>query len=268
MKRTMVLIAALMVGFSPYLKGQGKDGNRTKGSKGIRINFDDAKSGLAKRLLSNKHITLAKGKGRDGSDAIRVAYVGYERGSQRVGARIPLGFSAEKATLSFDVCFDKDFQWKKGGKLHGLGPARPITGGKAMVPDGWSARVTFKEEGTCKLYLYEQLKESKYGSGEKTKEPVFKAGKWHHVVLQITLNTPNKKDGWGKIYVDNKLVVQSDNVCFRKVGGAKSEIRQFLFSTFHGGHQPTCAPRAKDGSFTTVYAYFDNFVVSEGIVKP
>jgi hypothetical protein len=39
--------------------------------------------------------------------------------------------------------FDQDWQWVLGGKLHGLGPEQPITGGNERLPTGWSARVTF-----------------------------------------------------------------------------------------------------------------------------
>lgn len=95
----------------------------------MRLGFDrDMGTELVKQLLSHRHISLAKGGGPDGTDAIRVAYVGSEQGSERVIVRVPLGFATEVATLSFDVRFDRDFQWVKGGKLHGLGPKRPVTG--------------------------------------------------------------------------------------------------------------------------------------------
>ena len=64
---------------------------------------DGAKTGLAEVLLANSRITLAKAAGADGSDAIRVAYIGNQRGSERVLARYPLAAKVERATLSFDV---------------------------------------------------------------------------------------------------------------------------------------------------------------------
>lgn len=44
---------------------------------------------------------------------------------------LPLATRETAATLVFDVRFDHDFQWMLEGKLHGLGPAKPVTGGRA-----------------------------------------------------------------------------------------------------------------------------------------
>ncbi len=225
--------------------------------------FDrSADEGLAGALLAHRHIRLASSAGTDGSDAIRVAYVGYERGSERVTARYPLGVNVAQATLAFDVRFDVDFQWVKGGKLHGLGPKRPITGGRERIPEGWSARVTFKPDGHCASYLYDQDKDRTYGVGQTSNGPVFEAGKWHRVSLQVSLNDPGESNGHARISVDGKPVVETRNVVFREAGGEDTLIQQFLFSTFHGGHEPHWAPVDADGNFKTVYAYFDNFVVT------
>ncbi|MBF6058144.1 MULTISPECIES: polysaccharide lyase [Thiomicrorhabdus] len=232
----------------------------------LQENFDkvDEKGFAAKALLHPK-IELVKGVGPDGSNAIRVAYVGYERGSERVVLRYPLSSAVNEATLSFDVKFAKDFQWVLGGKLHGLGPKHPVTGGKARRPDGWSARIMFMPEGRCRTYLYDQDKMKKWGVGEATAQPVFTAGQWHHVVLQVSLNSPGELNGFARIFVDGKVVMVTENVVFRGVGGSDTKIQQFLFSTFHGGSSPKWAPRDRQGDPMTVYAYFDNFLVIKGI---
>jgi len=222
----------------------------------------DTESGLAKKLLDDPHISLAKGAGADGSDAIRVAYVGYERGSERVLVRYPLDKKVDQATLSFDVRFDQDFIWKIGGKLHGLGPQYPVTGGSQRRPDGWSARIMFRQDGRCSTYLYDQTKEKQYGISQTTENPVFVAGQWHHVVFQISLNEPAKADGFARLEIDNKEVLNTTAVTFRGQGGYSTSIQQFLFSTFHGGHSLKWAPTDSHGNPTTVYAYFDNFKVT------
>jgi len=232
----------------------------------LKENFDgDVSSGLAKNLLAHRHIALAKGAGRDGSDAIRVAYVGYSKGSERVGAQYPLGALLDAATLSFDVCFDKDFQWTHGGKLHGLGPKRAVSGGGVRHPDGWSARIMFQAEGKCSTYLYDQDQEKKWGIGKRSQNPVFTAGQWHRVDLQVRLNTPGEADGSARILIDGKEVVHSPNVMYRGVGGADSQIQHFLFSTFHGGNTSRWTPVDAQGNPATVYALYDNFVVTEGV---
>lgn len=220
------------------------------------------------KALKHDLIKLAKGAGLDGSDAIKVAYVGYERGSKRVVVRYPLTEQVLEATLYYDVCFDKDFEWVIGGKLHGLGPKSPITGGKPRRPDGWSARITFKEDGHCATYLYDQDPVKTYGIGEKTPMPVFNAGQWHHVALEVKLNDPGKSNGHARIIIDGKVVMLSENIEFRGQGGAETEIQQFLFSTFHGGHSPKNAPVDEHGNPTTVYALFDNFRVVKGVFIP
>jgi hypothetical protein len=236
------------------------------GATMLKETFDqDTQTGLAKRLLDHKHITLAEGAGPDGSDAIRVAYVGYNRGSERIVVRFPLDFEAESATLSFDVFFEKDFQWILGGKLHGLGPKRPLTGGERREPDKWSARIMWGQDGRCQAYLYDQDETKKWGVSKMSDEPVFTTGQWHSITLQVSLNTPGKANGYTRIFVDGKKIISYEDVEFRRRGGNDTRIQQFLFSTFHGGNTPEWAPVDETGNYTTVYAYFDNFMVVEGI---
>lgn len=229
-------------------------------------NFDQGEaSPVARRLLFKPQITLAEGKGRDGSNAVRVAYVGFERGSERVVLHMPLGRSMDQATLAYDVMFDRDWQWVVTGKLHGLGPKEPITGGNERRPDGWSARVTFGKEGRVATYLYEQDPANKWGVGSRTEDPVFERGKWHRVVLQVSLNDVGQANGRARVFVDGEQVLETTNVEFRGSADPGTQIQQFLFSTFHGGNRPSNAPVDADGNFTTVHAYFDNFVVYEGV---
>ena len=242
----------------------GADSEKSKILLHEDFNKDNDK-GFAARILRDSHVTLAKGAGPDGSDAIRVAYVGSKRGSERVVERHPLASKVDQATLSFDVRFDRDFQWTRGGKLHGLAPKTPITGGKKRRPDGWSARIMFKKDGKCATYLYDQSKKRKYGRGSTSAGPAFKAGRWHHVVLEVKLNDPGKDNGFARIRIDNKPVVSSEKMVFRGSGGGETLIQTFLFNTFHGGSSPKWAPVDKEGKPTTVHAWFDNFRVTEGV---
>lgn len=234
-------------------------------SSGALLLFEDFDSyeqdDFGTQALLHELISLAKGAGPDGSDAIRVSYVGYERGSKRVVIRFPLKEQVKEATLSYDVCFEEDFQWVLGGKLHGLGPEAPITGGNPRKPGGWSARITFKPDGHCATYLYDQQLEITYGIGDKSIDPVFRKGQWHHVVLEVRLNDPGKSNGQARILIDGKEVVNTGSVEFRGEDGPHTAIQKLLFSTFHGGHQPKNAPVDKDGNTVTVHAMFDNFKV-------
>ena len=228
----------------------------------LEENFDRT-GRFGKQLLSDPHVQLIRKGGPDGSTAIRVAYVGYEEGSERVVSRFPLSRQVMEATLSYDVRFGEDFQWVKGGKLHGLGPEEPVTGGNDRAPEKWSARLMFGSGGQTKSYLYEQSPDKKYGVGGTSKAPVFKKAVWHNVMIRVKLNTPGKADGKFSISVDGKEVNQESSVKFRGSDDKDTLISTMLFSTFHGGNTASSAPRDKDGKFTTVHADFDNFVVKE-----
>lgn len=225
----------------------------------------DGNGNISNKLIKNKYISLEKNAGPDKSNAIKVSYVGYNRGSQRVTARFPLTKKVTEATLTFDVKFHKDFQWVKGGKLHGLAPQDGVTGGKAKRPDTWSARMMFQERGKLGYYIYDQNPKSKWGL-EKTGSRAFRPGKWHNVIYKIKLNDPGKKNGFVSIHVDGKKIIASKSINYRGIDGEKTLISHFLFNTFHGGHKPDWAPKKKKGKgYATVFAYYDNIKITEGI---
>ena len=239
-------------------KGDNDDTSR------LWIDFETAGESPTEELLSNSRISLAEGEGPDGSDAIKVAYVANSHGSERVLASFPLGDGMKEATLSFAVKFGEDFKWVKGGKLHGLGPKKPITGGAKRRPEGWSARLMWRENGHAQNYLYDQSSSKTFGVGRRTKEGGFKAGQWHQVVFEVRLNDPGEKNGRARIRIDGKEVMVTEGVEFRGKGGGETEIQQFMFSTFHGGQSTSYSPVDEKGNPTTVYAWFDNFEVLEG----
>ncbi len=233
----------------------------------LNENFNSSQTLSAITLLESKYITLAKNEGPDGSHAIRVAYIGYAHGSERVVIQLPLRDKVDQATLSFDVKFDKDFQFRRGGKLHGVGPLKRITGGNERLPAGWSARIMWRAEGRCATYLYDQDVSKKWGNDKRTDNPVFKRNQWQHIALQVQLNNAGKANGFSKIYVDNQLIIDHQNVEFRGTEGEETFIQKFLFSTFHGGNTPDWAPADDQGNFISNYALFDNFKVVKGLAR-
>lgn len=226
--------------------------------------FEDG-SDFMTTLLENPHVSLQKGCEGNDTNVIKVAYEGFEKGSRRVVHNNLLKTPTDSATLSFDVFFDQDFQWTRGGKLHGLGPINPITGGSERKPMGWSSRTMFKEDGKIASYLYEQDVNNKWGVGKKSEAPVFHAGKWHHVTLQTQLNDAGKANGYARVLVDGEAILLSENIEFRGSDDEETLIQRFLFSTFHGGNNSAWTPLDQEGNPTTVYAYFDNFLVVEGV---
>jgi hypothetical protein len=171
-----------------------------------------------------------------------------------------------ECSLNYDERFDKDFQFVKGGKLLGLGPERHITGGRPIVPEGWSARVTFKEGGAARLYTYHQDQPGQYGDRLPVEEPFyFQQDQYYAVSLHVRVNeSADAANGFSRLYVDGDLVDSHEGLRFRREDSDASLINKFMFSSFHGGHEPEWAPRDAEGNFTTVHAVFDNISVYEG----
>ena len=222
-------------------------------------------SGLYRGLTRNKLVEVVEDEGVDGSDALKVTYRGYRRGSERVIQSFKLPRALTEATLVFDVKFDDNFQFTKGGKLHGLGPDNRVTGGDKVKPETWSARAMWhpKSLGT---YVYCQDKDNKYGQGpDKSSAFNFEKERYYAVSIYVKLNEPAKQsNGSAMVYVDGKLVSEDHEIQFRSVEGDHTKITHLLFSTFHGGDSKSWAPKDKKGKYVDVHAYFDNFAVYEG----
>lgn len=242
-------------------------------------------SAAAKRLRAHRHVEGVADGGFGGSAGIRVAYVGGKRGSERVVSTLELARPVTEATLCFDVFFEEDFQFVRGGKLHGLGPNDPAVGGERVTAETWSARLMFGPEekvkgrdkeasaakaGGLRGYTYHQNMRGKYGEGA-TRNAVLPRGRWLRLCYHIGLNKSAKsKDGFAHLYIDGVQVLKQEGLQFRASDKPGSEIRRFLFHTFHGGSDKSWAPRVrgKDGkpttAFATVHARFDNLLVVSG----
>lgn len=222
--------------------------------------------GLYKTLEKHELLEVVDGQGVDGSKALKATYKGYERGSERISTQFQLPRRLDEATLVFDVKFEKGFQFVKGGKLNGLGPDHPITGGSDMKPEGWSARAMWHKD-SLGSYVYCQNKKRKFGQGpDKTQPFTFQTGRYDSVSLYVKINEPaDKANGVMRVYVNGKLVAQDSAIQFRGVEGDQTRISQLIFSTFHGGHSPEWAPKDEEGNYTEVHAYFDNLAVYEGL---
>lgn len=228
--------------------------------------FETGTGAIWPRLARSARLSLAPGEGVDGGRAVRAAYVGSDVGSDRIVVGVPLPAAGDEYTLNYDVRFDRGFQFVKGGKLHGLGPAKPVTGGDPIRPDGWSARVMWRRGGEIETYTYHQDQPGKYGERARVDRTfLFEPGRWHAVSLHVRVNSPaSASNGLVRLHVDGVLVETRDAARLRAADGDATRITQLLFSTFHGGNDPTWAPRGADGGYATVYAYFDNLAVFPG----
>ena len=218
-------------------------------------------SAFRNALLAHEHIDLVEGEGVAGSNAIRVRYQGNPRGSERVLVNYPLP-PAEQYSLGFAVRFCAGFDFARGGKLHGLGPSRPVAGGNPVTPARWSARTMFRKEGGLQSYVYSQNKQSRYGEVVIAESFHFQPDRYYRVVMQLQLNEPERDNGFLRILVDGEPLVEHRNIRFRSVSAQETWISTLMFNTFHGGQTPEWAPRTVTGDYAQTCAYFDDFVAA------
>ena len=262
LKRLLVVVLSVL-GVSPCLAGTERNGPAPICATGFER---PDKHGLYQQLKGHDKLDIVEGKGVGGGSALRATYEGFPEGSRRIVSDFKLPKRMGEATLVYDVKFDNNFQFTKGGKLHGLGPDRKITGGNKMKPDGWSARAMWDRSGLYS-YVYSQNKDGKYGErpDDRLKFDLPK-NEYISVSIYVKINHPvDKANGVVRIYVNGKGVSEQNGIQFRSVEGEKTGISQLLFSTFHGGNKPSYAPKDKDGNYTDVHAYFDNLAVYEGL---
>jgi len=223
---------------------------------------DQANSSLLQALLAHPLIEFAPGQGPDGKNAVRVSYVGFDMGSQRIVVDYPIGRLLTKARLTYSVFFEDDFQWTQGGKLPGLGPLHHLAGGRDRRKNGWSARSMFLTDGHCRNYLYDQS-DALWGEGAVTTEPVFQKNVWHQVDLEVGLNTAGASDGFIKMFLDGSLILEDKGVMYAGEDSSEAKIQMLLFHTFHGGQTPDWAPQDENGNYVRVHARFADFEVMD-----
>ena len=205
---------------------------------------------------------LAEGRGslvmREGTPWLRVLYPKGSHGADAggVGWRFSFG-EHEAAELRYQVRFDENFDFVKGGKLPGLcGGPQTITGGDAVNGmDGFSARVMWRKDGRGQAYVYHMHQPSKYGDEFDFPDDFrFVRGKATTIRLRVEMNAAGKKNGQLRIWADERLVVEKADLQWRR--GTTYGVDSVLFNTFHGGGDASWAP-ARD-----VWAEFGAFQVT------
>jgi len=168
--------------------------------------------------------------------------------------------SYNELLFQFDVKFDSNFCFVKGGKLPGLAGGKANTGGKKPNGmDGWSARMMFWEEGKLCFWIYHKNQPGEFGDSLFFKKNnnyfKFQRGIWYTIKHHIYLNKPGKKNGLIEGYINDTLWACRNNIEFRSIEGLK--IDQLIFSVFMGGDEPIYQSEKEER------IYFDNFLVTK-----
>jgi hypothetical protein len=220
-------------------------------------NFERIAAGT--HWYNQAYLEVRSGCGVGGNRCVRASYAPSVTGSPVIFFKQAIPHAREY-TLNYDLMFESDFEWVRGGKLPGLSPDSPTSGCHAAEPAGWSARVMWRRDGVPELYTYDQNRSSSCGTDNFATGFVFERGRYRALSLHVRLNEPAAQaNGLVELYIDGKRVASKQNVQLRRIGGTSSEITQFLFSSFFGGDDATWAPSR------VVHARFDNFAVYPGL---
>lgn len=190
---------------------------------------------------------------------VQHTYVPSESGTPYVGHRFKFNQKVTEATLSFDMKLDTQFEFVKGGKMHGLGGGKVTTGCREIDPDGWSVRMMWRKSGQPVLYIYHQDRKNRCGDNvADTTGFTFSKDVWYTVDLQVKLNSAlGSKDGLATLYIDG--IKRAERNGLNLTGNMKMQIDSFLYNSFYGGNDPSWSPSV------ATYAYYDNFIVRAGL---
>lgn len=209
---------------------------------------------------------VASGGASGSGHALRVSYKPYPRGTDRLVKKVSIS-QCLSAVLSYDVFFEPDFEWVRGGKLGaGLFGGKGTTGCRPIVPDGFSARLMWRANGQVMMYLYHQNRKERCGDNFLAMNGAvpfqLKKGTWYRITLSITMNSPPEaSNGKAELYIDGVSRSLVTGLQWRKDG--KANIDTFGLSTFYGGSDAKWSPSK------TTHAKYDNFVVtSVNVVEP
>ena len=263
----MTLVRGLLFAlFSCLVAGIALTGKETASRNEIRVDFDahpegpyemgafrkDWGNAFLGKLHQRSAIT-AEPKG----NSLRLTFPKGSLGPNEGGAQFRESLAPHEAyRLSYRVLFEKGFDFRRGGKLPGLGGGKANTGGQKPTGDGWSARYMWGEDGKLDLYLYHLDQKTEYGERFPLQAKAT-PGQWLTLLQVVQVNAPGKADGHIRVWVDGQLALHQKGLRLRgKVEPEVALVDQFIFSTFHGGSTKNWAPTRNS------YARFDDFVLT------
>lgn len=177
------------------------------------------------------------------------------------------GTTFNSMLLSYELAFDSDFNWVKGGKLPGLrgGPNTSSCSGGSQPTgnDCFSTRLMWRAGGAGEVYAYmlqpnnlcsqgNIICNSDYGISIDRGTFYFATGQWMRITMFVQMNDPpDVANGNLVLYFDDAQTISEQGLQFRS--GTAVNVGGLYFSTFFGG---------SDDSWATpqsVNTYYRNF---------
>ncbi|MES2801210.1 MAG: hypothetical protein V4654_01855 [Bdellovibrionota bacterium] len=153
-------------------------------------------------------------------------------------------------TISYEVKFEKSFDFVRGGKLPGLCGGKNASGGiPANGTNGFSARMMWRKNGRLVSYVYHVNQKSKYGDDfqwitSAKKDIQLTPGAWHKIKFTVSVNDLGQSNGAIKGYFDGVLAFEKHDLLFRTTDIIA--VDQLCFNTFFGGNDTTWAPSKEE----------------------
>ncbi|KIJ49530.1 polysaccharide lyase family 14 protein [Sphaerobolus stellatus SS14] len=169
--------------------------------------------------------------------------------------------------VSYEVAFDKGFQFVKGGKLPGLRGGPVVDGCEGgSQPNGtdcWSTRLMWRKDGAGEVYAYipntnnlcsraNIICNSDFGTSISRGNYYFVPGAWNRVTLLVRLNNPGKfANGNVMLYYNDIPAITQGGLQMRT--DTRVVASGLFFSTFFGGSDSSWASTVDQST------YFRNF---------
>ncbi|KAG1716627.1 hypothetical protein ID866_505 [Astraeus odoratus] len=157
------------------------------------------------------------------------------------------GSTFDSMLLSYELAFDLDFNWVKGGKLPGLrgGPnTSGCSGGSQSTGDDcFSMRLMWRASGAGEAYAY-MLSPNNLCSESNIMVGPLQPARWMRITILVQMNNPpDIANGNLVLYFNDVHVLSQQNLQFRS--GTGVDIGGMFFSTFFGGSDSSWAtPKA------------------------
>lgn len=164
-------------------------------------------------------------------------------------------------------------QTLQGGKLPGFSGTYGKSGWGGRRSDGsqgWSARGLFQQSvpagnplaGKTPIgtYCYHADMEGDYGTNwlwQIGYRGYLETNRWYAIEQHVKMNTPGKRDGVLRAWVDGQLAFDKRDVRFRQ--NEKLKIEQVWMNIYHGGTKPSPYDQ---------HAFIDNVVIAKEYIGP
>ena len=169
------------------------------------------------------------------------------------GFLYPLSTPLFSGCLTYEVGFDKGFDFVKGGKLPGLYGGNAPSGG-ADTSMGFSTRYMWRTSGAGEVYAYVPEKSGQYGESISPGACTFVPGQWQRLEQEVIVNHLGQKDGVLRVWVDGRLVVNRTDILYRVSNSVL--VAGLMFSTFFGGHDLSWASPLRQIAFFRDFQFF------------